>query len=177
MLLVILAQQLKGQENAKEWTGFANPADNCGVVFELDPDSISIDDNIDKIFFDVSKFDIKNPNSLYEAINFVSIERKEMTRGGSRYFIRKVDENVNFSLNSQRLVELMIQFRVAEFDIIPKKILPISKNTYTTYLWAPNSLVLDLWEEMRKYIDPHAYKSNPVWPRTTEELRKARKRR
>ena len=75
MLLVILPQQLKSQENSKEWKDFAGFHGHFGVRFYIPADSISKDEKISKVFFDISKFDPDDNESLYRAINFVFTER------------------------------------------------------------------------------------------------------
>jgi len=159
MLLVIIPQLLISQENSEEWKDFAGFHGHTGVKFFIPADSISIDEKISKVFFDVSKFDPNDNESFYSAVNFVFTERKEWPEHFQRFYARKVDngEKVNFTLHYSKLIEYLIRYKVEEFDVIPTEFYAYNEQLgLKVYAWPPDSLAEEFRDMISKDVCHHA---------------------
>ena len=156
MLLVILPQQLIGQENSEEWTDFAGCHGHFGVRFYIPEDSISLDEKISKVFFDISKFDPDDHESFYRAINFIFTERPEWNGGWQRFYARKVNagEKVDFTLHYSKLIEYLIRYKVEEFDLIDQESYSYREAGLLVFAWVPDSLARELSDVLRKDAFP-----------------------
>jgi hypothetical protein len=159
MLLVIIPQLLISQENSEEWKDFAGFHGHTGVKFFIPADSISIDEKISIVFFDVLKIDPNDNESFYRAINFVFTERKEWPEHFQRFYARKVEdgEKVNFTLHYSKLIEYLIRYKVEEFDVIPTEYYAYNEQLgLKVYAWTPNSLAEEFREMIIKDVCPLA---------------------
>ena len=163
-VLTVLPNQVFSQENAKEWTGW--PAEHMAAVFYLHPDSVTMDDNINKIFFDVTKFDLNNLESFYEAISFISTDRDSYTGAHNKRYIKKIEhgEKVNFMLNYSKLVEHLTRHEVEEFYLVNKDTDKRYKERRKIYAYIPDGLVLDFIDIILNDLNIDSHSSN-YWRR------------